>query len=133
MDRRTFLNWALPLLEGIEGSPEKLAWCRAYSVYSRNPGQEQLNNDLDLFLDRIYASDLLISHYGKVLEEKGLDQRCVAQAEDSWLAELSPESILACITWHIRRDHFQEGALIRSSIGQGCMLRLLRRLKSLEV
>ena len=133
MERLAFLNWSILLLEEIERSPEKLAWCQAYSVYSRSSGQEQLNHDLDLFIDRVYDLNLLIPNYRQILEKNSLDEHLVENAKGNWLAELSEESVLACITWHIRRDHFQAGSLIRYSIGQGAILRLLRHLKALEM
>ena len=46
MAEALFLSWAIDLLEQIENSPEKNAWCHHYSVYSSNPGQEELLRDL---------------------------------------------------------------------------------------
>ena len=50
----SFFDWAIDLLEQIENSPEKKAWCHHYSVYSSNPGQEELLHDLNVFVDRAY-------------------------------------------------------------------------------
>lgn len=49
-----FLNWAISLLEEIESSHEKKSWCKGYSIYTRNTGQEELEHNLDLFMQRSY-------------------------------------------------------------------------------
>ena len=62
MAEALFLSWAIDLLEQIENSPEKNAWCHHYSVYSSNPGQEELLHDLNVFADRAYENGLVISN-----------------------------------------------------------------------
>lgn len=126
-----FLSWAIDLLEQIENSPKKKAWCHQYSVYSSNPGQEELSHGLDAFMTGAYQSGLVISNYHEVLQKWDLDERSVADAEPAWLGTQPYLCVLACIAWHFRRDHFSEGSLINESIAEGVMLRLLRRLQSL--
>lgn len=58
----SFLDWVINLLEQIEDSQEKKAWCHHYSVYSSNPGQEELLHDLNVFADRAYENGLVISN-----------------------------------------------------------------------
>lgn len=126
-----FLNWAINLLEQIENSPEKKAWCRRYSVYSSNPGQEELSHDLDDFMTGAYKNGLVITNYHDVLQHWSLDERSVAGADPVWLETQPYLCVLTCIAWHFRRDHFCEGSLISESIAEGVMLRLLRRLQQL--
>ena len=126
-----FLNWAINLLEKIENSPEKKAWCHHYSVYSSNPGQEELSQDLDNFMTGAYENGLVITNCYDVLQRWSLDERSVAAADPAWLETQPCLCVLACIAWHFRRDHFSEGSLISESIAEGAMLRLLRRLQQL--
>ena len=125
----SFLDWAIDLLEQIENSQEKKAWCYHYSVYSSNPGQEDLFHDLNVFVDRAYEKGLVISNYQEVLRRWQFEERSIADADPAWLETQPYLCVLACIAWHFRRDHFCEGALINRSIADGIMLRLLRRLK----
>ena len=125
----SFLDWAIDLLEQIENSQEKKAWCHHYSVYSSNPGQEDLFHDLNVFVDRAYEKGLVISNYQEVLRRWQFEERSIADADPVWLETQPYLCVLACIAWHFRRDHFCEGALINRSIADGIMLRLLRRLK----
>lgn len=126
-----FLDWAIALLEQIEASEEKRCWCRDYSVYSSNPGQEDLARDLRAFVDRAYKEGLVIPNYHDVIQQQDLAERDIAAADPAWLDTQSYLCVLACIAWHFRRDHFCEGALINQSIADGSLLRLFRRLKSL--
>lgn len=126
-----FIDWAIGLLEEIEAASEKQEWCRAYSVYSSNPGQEALARDLRSFTAGAYANGLVISNYQEVLQRWNLEEQSVAVADPVWL-EMQPYlCVLTCIAWHFRRDHFCEGSLISKSIAEGAMLRLLRRLRQL--
>ena len=125
----SFLDWAIDLLEQIENSQEKNAWCHHYSVYSSNPGQEDLFHDLNVFVDRAYEKGLVISNYQEVLRRWQLEERSIANADPEWLETQPYLCVLACIAWHFRRDHFCEGSLINQSIADGIMLRLFRRLK----
>lgn len=129
MAEALFLSWAIDLLEQIESSPEKKAWCHLYSAYSSNPEQEELLHDLNVFADRAYEKGLVISNYQEVLRRWQLEERSIADADSVWLETQPYLCVLACIAWHFRRDHFCEGALINRSIADGIMLRLLRRLK----
>ena len=130
MDEKRFLDWAIALLEEIESSAEKQCWCQKYSVYSDNPGQDQLSDTLSAFFDYAYRYGLVITNYHKVIEMQRLDEGLILRADATWVAELSYECALACIAYHFRRDHFCEGALINNSIASGAMLRLLRQLRA---
>ena len=50
----------------------------------------------------------------------------VAEPTEEDLKALSAEQILGCIAWHFRRDYFNNGSLIKYSIAEGHMLRMLR-------
>lgn len=126
----TFLERSLALLEEIETSPEKLEWCRRYSVYDTDRGQDELARSLYAFIDQAYANGLVITNYHEVIQQYRLDEDNIINVGPSWLKELSYLPTLACIAYHFRRDHFSEGSLISESIGGGAMLRMLRHLKS---
>lgn len=127
----SFLDWAIGLLEDIECSPEKKQWCRNYSVYHRNPGNDSLRRELYDFSDRAYDAGVVITSYAEVIRTKDLNERQILTADPEWLKEQSYMSVLACIAWHFRRDHFAEGSLISNSIAEGTLLRLFKRLKEL--
>ncbi len=129
MTGQAFLNWAITLLEQIEASPEKKKWCKDYSGYSENPGQEELGHELYLLSDQSYRVGLVITNYHKAIELCGIDER---QLTDPDAEKLSYLEVLACIAWHFRRDHFAEGSLIGESIADGVLLRLFRRLRELQ-
>lgn len=129
----SFLNWAIGLLEGIERSPEKKQWCRDYSVYHRNPGNECLLRELYDFSDRAYEAGLVITNYADVIRMRDLNERQILTVDSEWLKEQPYLSVLACIAWHFRRDHFSEGSLISESIAGDALLRLFYRLKELRI
>lgn len=124
----TFLDWAVALLESIENDPAKKVWCRQYSVYSSDALHHPLSAEINLLLQKSYHSGILISNYREAAQLCGLDD---SQMEHPVAEELSYLAVLACITWHFRRDHFAEGALVRESIANGMLLRLYHRLKLL--
>lgn len=124
----TFLDWAVALLESIENDPSKKDWCRRYSAYDKDALHHPLSAEIDLLLQKSFASGILISNYYDAADLCGLDDR---QLEFPNADDMSYLAVLACITWHFRRDHFDEGALIRESIAGGVLLRLFRRLKLL--
>ena len=61
-ENMSLIDWSIRLLEEIETSPEKQEWCKAYSVYTSNPGQEELLQDLNVFADRAYENGLVFSN-----------------------------------------------------------------------
>ena len=124
-----FLDWAVELLEGVEASPEQRAWCRHYPLSAQEPGQEALERDLRALEDQSRRLGLTIANYQRAMEVRGLE----AGEMDRAAAESLPRlDVLACLTWHFRRDHFSEGSLIRESVAEGALLRLFRRLRELQ-
>lgn len=124
-----FLEQSLALLEEIQASPEKLEWCRRYSVYDTDRGQDELARSLYAFEEQAKANGLVIKNYHQVIQQYRLDEDDVINVPSSWLKEQSYLTTLACISYHFRRDHFSEGFLISESIASGAMLRMLRHLK----
>lgn len=131
MTGSSFLNWAIDLLEQIENSQEKKIWCQHYSVYSSNPGQEDLFRDLRAFMSKAYENGLVISNYHEVLQKWRLEEQSIMDTDPAWLETQPYLCVLACIAWHFRRDYFCKGSLISKSIAKGAMLRLLRQLRLL--
>lgn len=129
MFENAFLSWAIQLLEQIDSSTEEKEWCRSYSVYSANPGQDSLRRDLWALIDRTYENGLVITNYREVIQLWGLDEKCIALANAEYIEKQPYLCVLASIAWHFRRDHFCEGALINQSVADGSLLRLFQRLK----
>lgn len=125
-----FLEQSIALLEEIEASSEKLEWCRQYSVYATNPGQDELARLLYAFTDQAYENGLVITNYHQVIQQYHLDEGDIITATPDWLEEQPYLPTLACLAYHFRRDHFSEGSLISESIASGAILRMLRHLKS---
>lgn len=130
---QSFLDTSIALLEEIEASPEKLEWCKQYSVYSLNLGQEALDHSFHAFVEQAYTNGLVITNYHQVIRQYDLDEASIIDADPFWLKGLTYLPTLACIAYHFRRDHFCEGSLISESIASGAMLRMLQHLKSLSL
>lgn len=81
----TFLERSLALLEEIEASPEKLEWCRRYSVYDTDRGQDKLARSLYAFMDQAYANGLVITNYHQVIQQYRLDEADIINVGPSWL------------------------------------------------
>lgn len=126
----TFLEQSIALLEEIEASPQKLEWCRRYSVYATNPGQDELAQLLHAFMEKAYENGLVITNYHQVIQQYHLDEGDIITVTPGWLKEQPYLATLACIAYHFRRGHFSEGSLISESIASGAMLRMFRHLKS---
>lgn len=128
-----FLEQAISLLKEIEEFPEKLEWCKQYSVYITNSGQDELVQSLHAFMEQAYINGLVITNYHQVIQEYHLDEVDIITVTPDWLKVQPYLPTLACIAYHFRRDHFSEGSLISESIASGAMLRMLRHLKSLSL
>lgn len=126
----TFLERSIALLEEIEASPEKLEWCRRYSVYNADSGQDELARTLYDFMEQAYDNGLVITNYHQVIQWYHLEEASIVNADPCWLKEQPYLPTLACIAYHFRWDHFSEGSLISESIASGAMLRMLRHLKA---
>ena len=131
MGTKDFLRNAVSLLERIGNSPELKSWCRHYSVYAPPQDHALLEAELLSFIDQTYRESLVIVNYGQVIEKWELHDQDIASVSPEWLSVQPYICVLASITWHFRRDHFQNGALISESIASGALLRLFQRLHEL--
>ena len=123
--RLAFCNKYIPVLQMIENDPDLKHACEAHSVYSQDREHPALIAYLyNQFMHEAYDSDIVIHNYGELVEENGIKEWVANPAEEQ-LKKLDSEHVLACIAWHFRRDHFNEGALIGDSIAEGHMLRML--------
>ena len=119
---------AVSLLEKIEKNPTWKEWCRNYSVYEPTD-VDGLYGHLTKLFHKAYEANALLSNYQDIIERTKLDEAQISDAAADWLSSLSTEELMACITYHFRRDHFVEGALINSSVASGAMLRMLLELQ----
>jgi len=130
MIENNFLPWAVSLLEEIHSSSEKQTWCQYYSPFLDYSDQDQLHRILREFTKQAYEVNLILPNYKEILDASGFQESAILRAEENWVKVLSKEQLLACISWHFRRDHFIEGSLISESIATGALLRLMRYLIS---
>jgi hypothetical protein len=119
---------AISLLEKIEKNPKWKEWCRNYSVYEPSD-VDGLRDRLRRLFHKAYETNALLSDYQDIIERAKLDEKQISNADEGWLADVSTEELMACITYHFRRDHFAEGSLINSSVASGAMLRMLLELQ----
>lgn len=119
---------AISLLEKIESNPTWKEWCRNYSVYEPSD-IDGLHGRLAKLFHEAYETNALLSNYRDIIERAKLDEGQISDADENWLTGLSTEELIACITYHFRRDHFVEGALISSSVASGALLRMLLELQ----
>ena len=71
-----------------------------------------------------YDSGIVITNYMDVINDHRL-RNVVGHITAEQASSLSEEQLLACIAWHFRNDHFNNGSLISESIGKGYMLVML--------
>lgn len=124
-----FLDNSICLLERIESSQEMKMWCRTYSSYSSNTKLCEIEQELDVFFYETYKMGLVITNYHQVIEQYSLNEADIIVSSKHWLDALPYLPVVACLTYHFRRDHFVEGSLINESITSGAMLRIFRRLR----
>lgn len=123
-----FLSESIRLLEEIDSKPEWKLWCAQYSAYDVSDDFPELERRINSFIREAYEQELVIQEYRSILEENGISQCELSAADDEWLGSLTHECLTAAVAWHFRRDRFSEGSLIRQSIAEGAMLRMLKRL-----
>ncbi|MCR5373685.1 MAG: O-acetyl-ADP-ribose deacetylase [Solobacterium sp.] len=115
----------IPLLEMIEGSPDLQTKLRKYYMLSTREIPEEIMKQLDALIKEAYASDIVVTDYRELVEEKGIEGWVNAPSEEK-LRELDPEYILACIAWHFRRDYFDFGSLYSDSVANGYLLKMMK-------
>lgn len=124
--RLVFCYKYIPVLEMIENDHDLKHACEAYSIYKADKAHPALISYLyDQFMLEAYDSDIVIHNY-RVLVEESRATRWVGNPPEEMLVALDAEHVLACIAWHFRADHFNNGSLISYSIAGGHMLRMLK-------
>ena len=125
-ERLAFCDKYIPILQMIEDDPELKAACLDHSVYKADDKHHSLIEYLyHYFMQEAYDVDIVVHNYGELVDAAGMKERVAKPAEEV-LKALSPEQLLGCIAWHFRRDHFDNGSLIHSSIAEGHILRMLK-------
>jgi len=120
-----FCKKYVPFLRMIHEDDELSAWCQKYSAYQPAVFHQSLADYIDSeFMKEAYDSGIVITNYRKVINDHGLEN-VVGHITAEQASSLSEEQLLACIAWHFRRDHFNNGSLISESIGGGYMLIML--------
>ena len=126
LNRREFCEKYIPILQMIEDDPDLIAACRDHSIYRPDARHGSLIDFLyHSFMEEAYRKDIVVRNYSDLVEAAGMNDKVAAPAEED-LRALSSEELLGCIAWHFRRDYFDNGSLIHSSIAQGHMLRMLK-------
>lgn len=121
-----FCNKYIPILQMIEDDPELKKACKDHSVYQADEKHQSLIDFLyDQFMKEAYEKGMVVQNY-RELVESGKMQNKVGAPNLKDLMKLTDEQVLGCIAWHFRRDHFDNGSLINSSIADGHMLRMLK-------
>lgn len=123
------LKW----LRSIAASNEQIAWCREHSVYAMREDVFGIVEHEIMFMQETYRNGLVITNYRQIMDEHELVEDDVIRAEKEWVARLSIQETAACLAYHFRLDHFQEGSLIREGIADGRILRLIERLRDLLI
>lgn len=103
---------------------------KSLKAFCKNPYEEPPKNIdgfpemLTIFVEDANKSGILLSDYGQVIENAKLNMAKVEEPDDAFLDSLNRRQVLACITWHFRRERFSEGSLIQNSIYCGHLLKL---------
>ena len=125
-NRIEFCEKYIPILQMIEDDPDLTAACENHSVYRSDARHGSLIDFLyHYFMKEAYRKDIVVHNYNDLVEAAGMKDKVAAPTEEE-LKVLSSEELLGCIAWHFRRDHFNNGSLIHSSIAEGHMLRMLK-------
>lgn len=120
---RTFCEKYVVVMKLLFEDEELRRWCQNYSVYSPVKEHHAIRNLIyDDFMKQAYDDGIVINHYNSVIENSNLDKDHVSKPEKEWVATLSKEQTIACIAYHFRMDHFDNGSLLSYSVGEGHML-----------
>ena len=99
--------------------------CKSYSAYAKKKTDKIIDVLYGPFMKEAYDVGMVIHNYSEIIEATGLQSIVNAPSMDN-LKDLNREQILACIAWHFRADHFNNGSLINTSIADGYMLNMLK-------
>lgn len=125
LDRKAelFFRENLNLLRAIENDNDLKNWFKGFSVYIPSVGHEGLENFLkkEVF-ERAYKDGIVMPNYGEVIACTGINQQLIWSPTKEWVASLSKIQIIACVAHQYRADHFSNGSLFRTSIGEGLLI-----------
>lgn len=124
---RAFCEKYVLVMKLLFEDEELRRWCHNFSVYGSVKEHHAIEKLIyDDFMMQAYDDGIVITDYNSVIENSKLDENLVNKPEKDWVASLSKEQIIACIAYHFRKDHFDNGSLMRYSIGEGHMLTLIQ-------
>ena len=89
------------------------------------PRMGECLQDVIPFLESAYGYGIVVSDYAERVS--GLDAEELAEATPAFVASLDDEQLVGAIAWHIRWDHWDEGALVQS-VESGALPRLMGEL-----
>jgi len=121
----------LPLLLEIESNNEYLEWCIDHSAYEEDRPCGTLADQISIFFEAFYFSGISVANYSEVLTSYEWCQDDTAQVPLEKLHEADMLLTRAMLTWHFRRDRFNEGALINDSIANGNLRQILSHMAEL--
>lgn len=116
---RQYFQRHLPLLQLVNEN-------KKLNILFRNPGKDKDIDQLIHYIDEVllqdgYSSGVLISDY--YLFTKELDMNIAYSCPTiEWARRLTKLQIIACVTYHFRADHFDNGSLMQESVGEGKLL-----------
>jgi hypothetical protein len=119
----------IPLFKKIDGNKELIQWCKEYSAYHPIVNNYDLDRQIEEFVQTFYDSGASVSDYSLIIQNGGWNENDADSVSKEKLLQADLNLTKAILTWHFRRDHFCEGALIRKSIAEGKILTLLYRLQ----
>ncbi len=118
----------IPVLQMICDDPEMTKWCKEYSpIEEERPLVKYLYENL---MRDAYKADLVVSDYRELVENSPV-KKGLGEFTEEEIGQLSVQDTLGYIGLHFRGDYFNNGTLIRNSVGNGVLLRLLVRYREL--
>ncbi len=123
--RLAFCEKYIPILEMINRDEELKRACKHYSPYNSTNNAAITRYLYNIFMHEAYETNMVVRNYNQLLDEQEIHEWVSKPTEEN-LNALDDKHILACIAWHFRRDHFNEGSLVNNSIASGYMLTMLK-------
>lgn len=104
------------LFHSINEDGELRYFFKGYNVYQLPQGHHGLYHILNVCMQEAYDSNVVITDYGNVVEDRKFSDRDLSCPSREWLYTLTEKQFLAVIAWHFRREHFCEGSWIGESV-----------------
>lgn len=123
--KTSYLPRAMALLRSVANSPELLEWCKGYPYEVGENTNEQLDREIEWFLEASYSEGLVVKDYMEYFSPSDPEPH---MAKQEWVEKLSFQQLLAAIAYHFRMDHFCNGSLWNDSIPSGALLKLFEEL-----